>query len=328
MDAIDGAVRMKLIVADLYQFTRPAKPTGDHGNVADAIGAALKMAASHLRSKASVHTDIGPVPPVRGDTMRLTQVFLNLVVNAAQAMPEGHAADNRVDIRAWVENEQVLVEIEDTGEGMPPDVIERASDAFFSTKPTGQGLGLGLALTHTILESAGGKLKFESRPGRTVARVWLALAPKIEEAVLQNPPAPSHTSTKREKLAVLIVDDEASLARALSRVLRDHEVSIAASGREALQLIQEGREFDLVLCDVMMPELSGMDVYEAIERDHPEWLDRVVFMTGGTFTERARAFQERIPNTFLSKPIEAATLLGVIQERRDAAIAKKKDGVG
>ncbi len=334
-EAIDGAVRMKHIVADLSQFTRPSAAEAKPGDIVDAVTTALKMAESHLRAKATVHNTITTMPPVRAGTPRLTQVFLNLVVNAAQAMPEGHAADNRIELRALVQNERVVVEIEDNGAGLPPDVIQQATNELFSAKPTGQGLGLGLALTHTIVEAAGGKLEFESRPGHTVARVLLpvavtpvAAAPaapvaEVAPVATQRYPAPNSDSAPAPAvdtpLSVLIVDDEVSVAQALARVLRGQKVSIVAGGREALRLIGSGMRFDVVLCDVMMPDLSGIDVYEAVERDHPEWLERFIFMTGGTFTSRAKDFQERVPNPFLSKPIQAATLRAAVQQRRAKA---------
>jgi signal transduction histidine kinase/ActR/RegA family two-component response regulator len=308
-ESLDGIRRVRQIVLDLHQFTRPAESESG-ADVTASIEAALKMAASHLRPRATVEVVVPPMPRVRGDSDRLTQVFLNLLVNAAQAMTEGHAADHRVEVRAEERDGAVLVEIADTGAGIPPDVIHRVTDPFFSSKPTGEGLGLGLAVSHAILESIGGALSFESRPGRTVARVRLVALARSSVA-----PAPSEdqATSPPKTTAILIVDDEPFIGRALSRHLRAHAVTIARSGAEALALIEGGARYDLILCDMMMPELSGMDVYEAVQKKHPELLESFVFMTGGTFTTRAQAFRETVQNVFIAKPIDVAVIHSLVQ---------------
>jgi signal transduction histidine kinase/ActR/RegA family two-component response regulator len=309
-DAIEGARVVRRIVADLYSFTRGSGDSAGTADVVAAIRLALKMAEPHLRTKATLEEALPTSLFVRGEGVRLTQVFLNLVVNAAQAMPDEGGGKNTVRVIAETHGGEVKVEVIDTGEGIPPEVIERVTDEFFTTKPTGQGLGLGLALTHETLAKMGGRLEFESVPGRTTARVWLLAGEPPP------PPAPE-VRTQSTKLSVrrrvLIVDDEVSLGRSLARILRHHDVTLATSGREALALIQGGHTCDLVLCDVMMPEMTGMDLYESLETERPEWLGRFVFMTGGTYTARARQFQERIPNLFLPKPIDSASLVHAIE---------------
>jgi signal transduction histidine kinase/ActR/RegA family two-component response regulator len=309
-DAIEGARVVKRIVADLYSFTRGSDDKAGAADVVAAIRLALKMAEPHLRSKATVEEALPASMFVQGEAVRLTQVFLNLVVNAAQAMPDEGGGDNTVRVSAETVGDEVKIEVVDTGEGIPPEVIDRVTDEFFTTKPTGQGLGLGLALTHETLAKMGGRLEFESLPGKTTARVWLLAG---EPAAPPMPDVTPQSSRPEVRRRVLIVDDEVSLGRSLARVLRHHDVTLATSGREALALIEGGHACDLVLCDVMMPEMTGMDLYESLETERPEWLGRFVFMTGGTYTARARQFQERIPNLFLPKPIDAVTLVRAIE---------------
>ena len=174
-DGIDGARRLERIVAQLFQFMRPAQTGPTHGNVGEAIRAAVEIAAGRLHGKAAVHTDLGDVPLVQGSTPQITHVFLNLLVNAAQNIPDGNVAGNRVGIRAILARGRVCIEVEDTGERHAAAVVQGAS-AVVSADPPGYAPDLGLALAHTILETVGGKLEFESRPGRTIARVWLEAA--------------------------------------------------------------------------------------------------------------------------------------------------------
>ena len=177
------------------------------------------------------------------------------------------------------------------------------TDEFFTTKPTGQGLGLGLALSHSNVAKMGGRLEFQSDPRGTIARVRLLAAPP--PTVPLETKHENVTESAPRRLRILVVDDEVALGRSLARLLRAHDVTVATGGADALEaLLGHAPDFDLVLCDMMMPEISGVDVYERIAIERPAYLERFVFMTGGTFTTRAREFQERVANTFLVKPIE------------------------
>ena len=175
-DGIDGARRLERIVAELFQFMRPVRATGDAGNVGEAIRAAVEIAAGRLRGKAPVQVDLADLPPVRGSTLQLMHVFLNLVVNATQNIHGGTTGEHRIEIGGATENGRVRIEVLDTGEGNSPGILGHASASIVTTDPPGHGPDLGLALARTILESIGGRLEFEGRPGRTVARVWLAPA--------------------------------------------------------------------------------------------------------------------------------------------------------
>jgi CheY-like chemotaxis protein len=180
-------------------------------------------------------------------------------------------------------------------------------EPFFTTRAIGEGAGLGLAMCEGILQSFGGSMAIESRPGRTVVRLTLAAA----AAALPATPAESD-----RKLAILIVDDEEAVARALKRILKSHAVTFAAGGRQALDLLEADRGFDLIFCDLMMPELTGMDVFERLQASNRPLAERVVFMTGGTFTERARKFRESVPNVFLEKPFDVQLIRGLLQKYR------------
>jgi signal transduction histidine kinase/ActR/RegA family two-component response regulator len=311
-EALDGVRRIQRIVSDLKMYARPEDEAVGSVDLRRSLKRALKMAEGHTRSKAEVSLDLDPVPRVLGNDTRLVQVFLNLLVNAAQALPEGHAADNRIVVRTRTGDGWVKVEIEDSGAGIPGDLLERVGEPFFTTRR--EGLGLGVAVCKSILARVGGELEFESRPGRTVAQVRLKVSETESFGPIESSSSPRATALVPAR--VLIVDDEPLVARAIRRNLGGHEVQIASSGREALALLDAGKRFDLVLCDLMMPDVSGMDVYAAIRERHPHMTGHIVFMTGATFTDRAQDFRAQLGDVFLEKPIDMAQLWAVIDRCR------------
>jgi signal transduction histidine kinase/CheY-like chemotaxis protein len=308
-DGLDGVERIRRIVRDMQSFTRPDDEETSGVDVARAITTAIKMAEGHTKPRARVTVEIGDVPRVLADETRLVQVILNLVVNAAQAIEEGRADENEIAIRASVSNGHVEIEVRDTGRGIAPEHMDRVREPFFSTKPIGEGIGLGLALCETTVTRYGGSLEIDSKPGSTVVRVRLPAAPDRPGAVpSERPPAPA----KEAALRILVIDDDVLVGRALKRMLGNHEVTVKQSGRDALDLLLGGARFDAIFCDVMMPDCSGMDVYETLAAERPEPVERVVFMTGGTFTERAAEFRTSVGNTFVDKPVNAVTLRTVL----------------
>jgi signal transduction histidine kinase/CheY-like chemotaxis protein len=311
-EALDGVRRIQRIVSDLKMYARPEDEAVGSVEVRRSLKRALKMAEGHTRSKAEVSFDLDPVPRVLGNDTRLVQVFLNLLVNAAQALPEGHAADNRIVVRTRAADGWVKVEIEDSGAGIPGDLLNRIGEPFFTTRR--EGLGLGVAVCKSILARVGGDLVFESRPGRTVAQVRLKICETDSFGPVESSSSPRATALVPAR--VLIVDDEPLVARAIRRNLGGHEVQIASSGREALALLDAGQRFDLVLCDLMMPDVSGMDVYAAIRDRHPDMTGHIVFMTGATFTDRGQDFRAQLGDIFLEKPIDMAQLWAVIDRCR------------
>jgi CheY-like chemotaxis protein len=281
-------------------------------DVRRAVELSCKMADNVIRHRARLLMDFEPVGAVEASESRLCQVFLNLLLNAAQAIPEGVSVGEheiRVRIRA-LGAEKVSVEVSDTGVGMPADVLARAFDPFFTTKPVGEGTGLGLSICHGIIESMGGTIVAESELGRgSTFRVVLRAAQREAEP-LRQPTVAQPTPRAR----ILVVDDEPNVTTALQRSLAtEHDVATANSAQAALKLmVGEGSRFDLVLCDVMMPGMTGMDLYAELGRQAPEMLGRLVFMTGGAFTPRAVAFLRDVPNPTLSKPLDLGQLRALV----------------
>jgi CheY-like chemotaxis protein len=211
---------------------------------------------------------------------------------------------------------RVLIEVRDTGSGMTPEVQRRIFDPFFTTKPVGVGTGLGLSICHGIVKSLGGEITVDSVLGKGSAfRVFLkASAATAVAAPPVEAKAAEVVAPRRGK--ILVVDDEPSLTRALRRALSDlHDVTVLNSSRQALQLMTSGGDFDLVFCDLMMPELTGMDLHAALASARPDLCARMVFITGGAFTPRAREFLEQVPNHRVEKPIDNDALRAYVQQR-------------
>ncbi len=305
--AREGVRRIHEIARGLGTFSRvdptPPHPVDVHGPVR----LAMNMARHEIRSRARLVGDLQPVPPVLASEGRLGQVVLNLLINAAHAIPEGAPGRHEIRVRTWAEDDHVHVAIEDTGEGIPPELLERVFEPFFTTKPPGIGSGLGLSICRSIAAEFGGDLRIHSTVGvgtRVVLRLPQAPAPTTTHATL---PAASQESIQPARL--LIVDDEPLVRRALRRVLAGtHEVVAVDSGTAARELLEVDRAFDLVLCDMMLGDLSGMALHAwLVERDRA-LARRVVFLTGGAFTAEARAYLAETAVPALHKPFRPAEL--------------------
>ncbi len=309
----DGVERVRVIAGDLKAFSRGDDAVPRLVNIEACADAAINLAANELRHHATVVRDYGRVAAVFGSETRFVQVLVNLLVNAAQALPEGETSRHTVTVRTRdVAPDQVCVEVIDTGKGIAADVLGRIFEPFFTDKPPGVGTGLGLSICHGIISSAGGRIEVKSRVGEgSTFRVILPKAAERTQEAETRVTIATERPAPRDRARVLIIDDEAKLAWTLRMALSDqHDVVTMASGREAVAAIERGESFDLILCDLMMPELSGMDVYDAVARLRPELLRRFVFMTGGAFTERARAFLQdpdvrRLEKPFLIQDVEA-----------------------
>ncbi|MCP3141158.1 hybrid sensor histidine kinase/response regulator [Pyxidicoccus xibeiensis] len=304
-EALEGASRIRRIVADLGSLSLRDGEEEEPVDLRAVVESTLRMAANQLRHRAPVVREYGDaLPPVRGSTTKLGQVVLNLVLNAAQAIPEGRYSEHRITVALRAEGDGVLMALSDTGRGIPPEVLPRIFDPFFTTRRVGGGMGMGLAICRDILCSLGGRIGVRSEPGQgTTVEVYLPRAEHTEHEarVVVETPA---SSAKR----VLAVDDEPRVLDLLRRLLRGHELVTATNGREALERLREDREFDLILCDLMMPELTGMDVYAAVRDLWPGLQERIVFITGGAFTPETQRFLQNVTNPLLAKPFEPAQL--------------------
>ncbi len=312
-DARRGAERIRVIVRDLRTLARADDTHLGPVDVHAALEFSVALAMPHLRHRAQVERRYGAVPLVRANEARLGQVFLNLLVNAAQAIPEGDAAHHRVTLVTRREGDHVVVEVRDTGSGMSPEVLSRIFEPFFTTKSRNEGTGLGLSICLGIIHSMDGELKAESEPGRgTTFRVTLKMS---EVQVVSSHASARTVADVQARKRVLIVDDEPGIGSVMRRILgRVHDVVVLQSGRDALALLREDDGFDRVFCDLMMADLTGMDLYERLAAVQAECLSRFVFMTGGGFTERARKFLAAVSTPRIDKPFEPEVIRALVAQ--------------
>jgi PAS domain S-box-containing protein len=317
-DCAEGVERIARIVRDLKFFSHQGSAEVAPTDVNRAIRVACKMAEPVMRHRARLELDVAEIPLARAEEARLSQVLLNLLINATQAMPEGRTEGNRVAIRVRSEAGGVLVEVNDNGSGMSPEVLRRVFDPFFTTKPTGVGTGLGLSICHGIIESFGGTITARSTPGvGTTFRVWLNAAEAIEAT-----PTPRHGERAQvASLRVLVIDDDARVLKALARTLGStHQVVCVHDANEALVAARSGNAWDVVLCDVMMPGTSGLELYETLLRERADLAERMVFMTGGGFSQALEQQLDRTGRPRLEKPLDQARLFELLQARTPARV--------
>jgi CheY-like chemotaxis protein len=314
-DARIAADRVRLIVRDLKLFSRSEDDKRSAVDVRRVLDSSIRMAWNEIRHRARLVREYGEVPRVNANESRLGQVFLNLIVNAAQAIPEGQANRHQIRVTTGVDGEsRVCIDIADTGEGMPPEVLARLFTPFFTTKPAGVGTGLGLTICQRLVTAIGGAIHAESQVGKgSVFHVTLPMT-AAEASELAEPVAPVGPAARRGK--VLVVDDERAIGTAIARTLgREHEVLHIAAATEALSRIAEGDHFDVILCDLMMPVMTGMDLHRELSHVAPEQAERMIFLTGGAFTPKARAFLDSVPNQRIEKPFDIRTLRSIISDR-------------
>jgi two-component system cell cycle sensor histidine kinase/response regulator CckA len=213
-----------------------------------------------------------------------------------------------------------VIEVEDTGQGIAPEVQSRVFDPFFTTKEVGGGTGLGLSICHGIISGLGGQISIDSAPERgTLVRVVLPPAADLPAA----PPAAASDadaqSSRQRRHRVMLVDDEPQVAHTMERLLRrDYDVTIALCGKDALDHITNGIWFDAIVSDVMMPNMTGIELLEHLQRVAPAQSARLVFLSGGAFTAQTRERLDQLGVLLLEKPVTAkdlrATVLKIASE--------------
>lgn len=303
-EARASAVRIGKIVQGVRTFAQPGPELRRRVSLRDVLDAAVKLTASELRARARLHLVERPAPEVFADPDRLIQVFVNLLLNAVQAIPAGSPGAHEITVSLDETPEGgARAVVRDDGPGIDPEVLPRIFDPFFTTKSPGNGMGLGLSISSSIVRGYDGEISAESAPGQgTAFTVTLPAAP---------PPAPPEAQPSARPVAstatrgrVLLIDDEEIVARSLARALSEqHEVERIGDAREALARLLEGPVPDAVLCDVMMPDMTGIELYEVVCARRPALAPRFVFLTAGATSEEARAFLADPDRRVIYKPI-------------------------
>ena len=319
-DAQEAAHRVRRIVRDLRVFSRPDDEPRGPVDVHPVVESSLRMARNLLRHRARVERDYGSVTRALANESRLGQVVLNLLVNAAQAIEPGNRDGNTVCVQTrMTDSGMIRIAVSDTGAGMAPETRKQLFTPFFTTKPIGTGTGLGLAICHRIVTSFGGTIEVDSAQGEgtTVAVILPATeADTIEPGGSGNDIAhASDLEIGGRRGRILVVDDDAMILATIRRTLSDdHDVEVTSDPARAVDRLRSGEEFDLIVCDVMMPQLTGMDFYHCVAELRQGIERRIVFLTGGAFTPATRAFLDSVANRRLDKPFDPAKLRAVVTE--------------
>lgn len=312
-DATHGAERVRRIVSSLKAFSRTDEERQVIVDLHEVVLSACKLAENEIRHRGKLIVEAGATPPILGDATRLGQVFLNLLINAAHALNAPGREDHSVRIvLSTNDHGEAVAEVSDTGCGIDPSIRDRIFEPFFTTKPIGIGTGLGLSLCHGIVTAHGGTISVTSTVGSgSRFRIVLPAAPPIERDIL---PASVRFQQAR-RLRVLIVDDEPQVLAVCGRLLaKTHDIELAGSGAEAIARIHAGERFDAILCDLMMPQMTGMAVHAAIQSADREQSDKMAFVTGGVFTADAHEFIQGRRDRILEKPFTKRDVLALLEQ--------------
>lgn len=304
------AEKIKALVHDIKVF---ARETGDIAMMVDVrrhLDSAIAIASRELQNRALLVKEYRDVPPVRAFGGQLTQAFLSVLLNAAQAIPEGAKQQNEIRVSTGVgQSGETIVSITDTGCGIPKDNLVRAFEPFFTTKAAGN-VGLGLSITKSVVDACGGRIQLDS-DGVNGTKVTMAFPVPTASASLSIGRA-SGATPKRGR--ILVIDDEAGIGDLVNVILlKEYEVVSVSGANEGMQLLK-GESFDLILCDLMMPEITGIDLYERLRVERPELGKKLIFMTGGIFTLQGQEFLKSSPIRTIEKPFQINSLRQLIRE--------------
>jgi signal transduction histidine kinase len=311
--ALEGCERIRATSADLRVFSRSDDGETQRVEVKRVLESACSMAGNQIRQRAKLTKNFQDVPPIAANESRLGQVFLNLLINAAQAIPEGDAAAHEVRVSLRQVDDYVEIDVSDTGLGIAAEAREHLFQPFFTTKPKGVGTGLGLSICQKIVRDCGGDIAAHANPtAGTTFRVRLPAGTLTASA--KPPLLDSHPSIRRGR--VLVIDDEPGIVDVVTRVLRtEHETVGVVGARAGLELLGRDPGFEVIFCDLMMPDMNGMEFYATLQRSAPQLIERVVFLSGGAFTLDVRQFLSYVENLRLQKPFDTKTLRAIVREQ-------------
>ncbi|HEX8641093.1 MAG TPA: PAS domain-containing protein [Allosphingosinicella sp.] len=316
-----AAERCAKIVQTFLAMARRKEPQRGLVDVNDIIHSALDLTDYGLRTAGiSVQVTFGSqLPPVDGDRDQLHQVLVNLIINAQQAMEDGELFDKTLTIRTALDGGKVVLEVSDTGPGIPEKARGRIFDPFFTTK-LGTGTGLGLAFSQGIVEAHGGTLTLQpSRRGASF-RITLPPAP-VGSELLAVPIEPERQAPVNGGRA-LIVEDEADVAETLCELLEreGYQVTYASDGAAALMALDR-EDFDLIVSDLRMPGVSGPDLHARLSETRPHLVAKMGFVTGDTLGTSMNDFLRSCGRPVLEKPftkVGVRCLIAAIKEEGKA----------
>ncbi len=322
----DEATRIGRITSNLLAFARAGSKERTLVELNDIVRRTFALRSYHLTTlNITVNLDLDDAnPKAWANGSEVQQMLLNLLINAEQALMTMSGGDRRtISIStATAGDDGVLLQVADTGPGIPADIQEKIFDPFFTTKPEGMGTGLGLSICYGIVHDHGGRISVHSVVGQgaTFAVVLPRDARTRQRATPPVPPATAQARTPDGKLSVLLIDDEEGLRRAVVNFLKRRGMHIVAveDGGDALRVLRR-EHFDVIVSDVRMPGMSGGEFLERLRRDYPAMVQRLIFTTGDTFAADTSTLLREAGVPSLVKPYDFSKLEAVLHQVAEAA---------
>ncbi len=309
--ALQGVMRVRDISRGLKGLAYIEQAKLAPVNLHDILEVALSMASFEVQNKARIEKNFSPdMPLFLSNEGKLNQVFLNLLINAAQAIPKGDLKNNSISVTTQVDQQRVRIDITDTGTGISPDILPRIFDPFFTTKPAGVGSGLGLSVCHDLVKDLGGEIAVQSTPGKgTTFSIYLPIQQEV--AAKKAEPIPAREVQDKR---ILVVDNEPSLLKLLHLILsKKHEVTTALGGKAAMDVFSKtATPFDLIISDLNMPDVRGEELYDFVVKQQPDFEKRFIFITGGLDLPAVKDFITKTKSPTLEKPFTPKEVLAVV----------------
>jgi signal transduction histidine kinase/CheY-like chemotaxis protein len=305
----DGAQRVANVVQRLLAFARQNKPQRTYVNINDVVATTLELRAYHLQtSNIKVTTQLDTdLPLTIADAGQLQQVFLNLIVNAETEINLARGS-GKLTVKTQSIDETIRISFKDDGRGIAQENLEKIFEPFFTTRQVGQGTGLGLSVCYGIVTEHSGRIYAESKPGKGASFI-VELPVITEDKQLQLPELSAPEQQKQTGAKVLVVDDEPVVREFISKVLtaEGHQVEAVDNAEDALELVRN-KMFRIILLDIKMPGMSGIDLYKRFQKIAPSLARKVIFVTGDVMGTRTTAFLSKAKSPYITKPFNANQL--------------------
>ncbi|MFN8610657.1 MAG: ATP-binding protein [Vulcanimicrobiota bacterium] len=302
IDIKEGVKRIHGIVNSLKILSRTEDERKVPIDLNQLAQVACRLSSKEMSNRCQLECQWQESPVVaEGDEGKVTQVILNLLLNSCQAFLRPDPMRNLVQVRTWCESGEAFLEVSDNGPGIPDELRSRIFDPFFTTKPVGTGTGLGLSICQGIVKTLDGRLELVPSRSGACFRLAFPLASRARPAQVQ-----ARGLDQLQGLKCLVIDDDPKVARIFQRLLSKCECQVALGGVEGLECLRRTEPFDLIICDLMMPDLSGIEVYQAAPQTRRA---RFVFVTGGVLAAEVESFLSEVQAPVLNKPFEREQLL-------------------
>lgn len=311
-ESLQGVERVRDIVKNLKGFSRMDESDLAPVNIHDVLNVAISMASLEFKYRAKLDKNYAKnLPSILTNSGKLNQVFLNLMINSAQAIPEGNINHHVIKVTTELVGNYIRIDVSDTGQGIPPEILPHIFDPFFTTKSAGHGTGLGLPICHEIISHLNGKIEVKSILNQ--GSIFSVYLPILQEPL--NTSCNMEDAGEAQLKKILIVDDEPYLLKSLSNTLKhQYDITTALGGHLAIETLkQHSGKFDAIICDLQMQDVNGADFYYYVSEHYPNLIQRIIFITGGLYSPMLSEFLKTVENSLIEKPFTQDELMNAIK---------------